>query len=359
MSPDTQAQALALLRTKENPFDILARPQRPDDRFADVHAPELLHEPRQLLLFMIDAYRTTIDPAEANLPPTRAVTIRGVKGSGKTHLLHSLLHREDKRDQLIVCPTHFPLDVPFEEYLLTQLRIGLADPLLGTPGFAFDRISDTICRYLLVQAIRSLDPVSRTHATAVFAKTGKPDLNRFDELCDKLEKALPSSRLSSLAREAGASPKLLGKLIEGHWKKSEPGASTLAVVRRQLFQTVVRWSLFGDGAALDDLTADKLLPSNSTSMNRAEFVARLLRSLVEVCALAEIPVVFAFDNPEQLFRPRNVLDGNLVNAFFSNIAHAIDTTRGILFLFFAEEGLLNVVSSHQDAAARTRLVARR
>ena len=52
-----RSAALDVLRGLPNPFENLVRPQRPDDRFADLHVPALLQGPRELLLRIIDSYR--------------------------------------------------------------------------------------------------------------------------------------------------------------------------------------------------------------------------------------------------------------------------------------------------------------
>src|ERR1044071_1541161 len=69
--------ALDFLKGEENPFESLARPQRMDDRFLDLHVPELLAGERKLLLRIIDRYRVEEYTRAADLPPTRVVTILG------------------------------------------------------------------------------------------------------------------------------------------------------------------------------------------------------------------------------------------------------------------------------------------
>ncbi len=62
-SLDPERLALDFLKGKENPFDSLARPQRLDDDFFALDAPELLAGDRQLLLTLIDRYRLDSTPA--------------------------------------------------------------------------------------------------------------------------------------------------------------------------------------------------------------------------------------------------------------------------------------------------------
>jgi hypothetical protein len=58
-----------------------------------------------------------------------------------------------------------------------------------------------------------------------------------------------------------------------------------------------------------------------------ETVARLLHVVTEVCALVRQPIVLAFDNLERLFSPQSQFDGELVRAFFSSLAQAVDNTK--------------------------------
>src|SRR5262245_24844135 len=128
MSSSLEAEKLALdfLKGKENPFDGLARPQRLDDRFLDLHVPELLAGDRALLLDVIDSYRVDEYFSSGDLRATRVVTVLGDRGSGKTHLLQSLAYRTDGKSQLLVRPAYFDRNLPFDEFLLGQLMATLA-----------------------------------------------------------------------------------------------------------------------------------------------------------------------------------------------------------------------------------------
>src|SRR5204863_4477169 len=91
-------QALEVLRRTGNPFrDYFAR--NPDDEVcARYHVPELFAAERDVLLGIIDLYRCT--------PQTHSevVPVLGNKGSGKTHLLHSIKHGPEGAWQLLVTP---------------------------------------------------------------------------------------------------------------------------------------------------------------------------------------------------------------------------------------------------------------
>src|ERR1700676_2331747 len=128
-------RALEALRRAGNPFrDYFAR--NPDDEVcARYHVPELFAREREQLLAVVDLYRY------APATHSEVVPVLGNKGSGKTHLLHSIKHgpltptplpqgergRGEGMWQLLVTPGTYQKDVDFLEYLLFQF----IDTLLG------------------------------------------------------------------------------------------------------------------------------------------------------------------------------------------------------------------------------------
>src|SRR5262249_53247701 len=77
-------------------------------------------------------------------------------------------------------------------------------------------------------------------------------------------------------------------------------------------------------------------PADVRPSHRGEGARQLLLALVELCALVQLPVVFAFDNLEGLLAPQGELSPERVRAFLDGLAQAVDATRGLLFLVFAE-----------------------
>src|SRR5262249_32475160 len=152
-------RAMALLRERGNPFETLAQPNKAQDDFAALALPELHQKQRELLWQMIDWYRLPSYDAYASLKPTRAVTILGDRGSGKTHLLQSLFTRPDKKSQLIVRPTHLDPGLSFEEYLLTQIRIALGQKDEFHAETPLEIVGRTLTRLMLLQALRFAGPL--------------------------------------------------------------------------------------------------------------------------------------------------------------------------------------------------------
>src|SRR2546421_7179791 len=114
-------RAQEVLRRAGNPFrNYFAR--NPDDEVcARYHVPELYARERQQLLDVVDLYRY------APTTHSEVVPVLGNKGSGKTHLLHSIKHGPEGAWQLLVTPGTYPKESDFLEYLLFQT----IDTLLG------------------------------------------------------------------------------------------------------------------------------------------------------------------------------------------------------------------------------------
>src|SRR5258707_9896509 len=100
-------RAMEVLRRAGNPFrNYFAR--NPDDEVcARYHVPELFAKERALLLGVVDLYRA------APGMHSEVVPVLGNKGSGKTHLLHSIKHGADGAWQLLVTPGTYQKDSDF------------------------------------------------------------------------------------------------------------------------------------------------------------------------------------------------------------------------------------------------------
>src|ERR1700722_11312272 len=103
-------RALETLRRAGNPFrNYFAR--NPDDEVCALyHVADLFARERQQLLGVVDLYRDN-----PNMH-CEVVPVLGNKGSGKTHLLHSIKHGVDGSWQLLVTPGTYQRDTEFLEY---------------------------------------------------------------------------------------------------------------------------------------------------------------------------------------------------------------------------------------------------
>lgn len=359
-SPDA---ALDTLRGLPNPFDALVRPQRPDDRFADLHVDALLRSPRELLRRIIDSYRLSEYAAGRDLRETRVVTVLGPRGAGKTHMLEALIQRDDSAVQLIVRPGYFAVGVPFEEYVLNQLLNTLLedDPLRGSRPY--DAIAGQLTRRLLRQAVRGLGPTERLFACApsgwqrlrLLWRGGERFAARFGQLAADLDDPKKGQDVVGVALQRGIDTQFLLKLIAAHIERWERGDGALAAIRRQLYLTMARSVLLRDAAAPALFLEQSYAPAGARPFFRAEVVRQLLHALIEACALVQMPVVFAFDNLEGLVAAQGQLQPEVGRAFLDGLAQAVDGTRGLLFLLFAETTLYRELRKQTDQFALDRL----
>src|SRR5919206_3791383 len=148
-------RALEVLRRTGNPFrNYFAR--NPDDEVcARYHVPELFAREREQLLGVVDLYRY------APTTHSEVVPVLGNKGSGKTHLLHSIKHGPEGTWQLLVTPGTYQKDTEFLEYLLFQV----IDTLLGGGKQKGTRpleyLGEELIRHLLHSALSALAPPQR------------------------------------------------------------------------------------------------------------------------------------------------------------------------------------------------------
>src|SRR5437660_6650504 len=150
-----QELALEAFRRTGNPFrNYFAR--NPDDEVcARYHVEELFQRERQQLLGVVDLYR--YDPTTHS----EVVPVLGNKGAGKTHLLHSIKHRDGGSWQMLVTPGVYQKDTDFLEYLLFQV----IDTLLGggkqrgTRPLEF--VGEELVRGLVTSALAALTPAER------------------------------------------------------------------------------------------------------------------------------------------------------------------------------------------------------
>jgi hypothetical protein len=363
-SPELEKNALDHLKGKENPFDSLARPQRQDDSFLDLHVPELLAAERKLLLKIIDHYRVETYTRSSDLPPTRVVTIRGDRGTGKTHLLQSIpyRYREDGKSQILVRPSYYDRNLPFDEFLLGQLVSSLEAEDEVFHSRPIEDIAAAITRRLLRQAIHSLGPTDRLFALCpdrwkrirLLLGGAEKECEVFDRLVEALETSGPLD-LANLLRRLELKPEQCFRIVHGHLRKYEIGPDLPSVLRRTLYSAMARSALLQESEPLFRLLGGEYTQLENGSSTRSEIVSRLLHALSEVCALVRQPIVFAFDNLEGLLNPQTQIDEGLIRSFWNKLAQTIDKTRGLLILLFAESGLFEHLASYMDGFAQDRL----
>ncbi len=371
--------ALEVLRQTGNPFRNYFARNPDDDVCARFHVPELFARERSQLLAVVDLYRH--EPAMHS----EMIPVLGNKGSGKTHLLHSIKHgtlthgrAEVHKDpvegtegawQLLVTPGTYQKDNDFLEYLLFQV----IDTLLGGGKQRGKRplefVSEDLGRQLLWRALSS---ANRDEQLDLFPAPGLGRWTR--KLGLGTGHALQRAQwlidgLSRPASFAGGFPPLRRFCAEGsleceracdlvckHIERTEP-CNTAGLMRRHLFQGFARAALLGDESDLANfLTYGFAELDFKVRPSRQDLVLALFKVLMEIFLSLKIPVVAAFDQLEDLLLVRRNDDGpRMAEAFFAGIVQAMHQIDGICFLVFAERGLWNRFIPSLDGYIQDRL----
>ncbi len=356
-------QALDALRRSGNPFrDYFAR--NPDDEVcARYHVPELFAREREQLLAVVDLYRYN--------PGTHSevVPVLGNKGSGKTHLLHSIKHGPEGTWQLLVTPGTYQRDVDFLEYLLFQF----IDTLLGggrqKDARPLEYVGEQLLRGLLGKALDGLTAQERLDLFPAaglarwarrFGLGGSQAQERTQWLIDRLARpvALPfqAGGVRRACEEAGLDAETACDLAVGYIDFTEPH-NTAGLMRRHILIGFARAVLLGDEAELANfLTYGFAELDFQVRPGRQDLVMALFKVLMEVLRGLRIPVVAAFDQLEDLLLARRTDDVHrTAEAFFAGVVQAMHHLDGVCFLVFAERGLWNRFVPSLDGYIQDRL----
>ncbi len=354
-------RVLTALRRAGNPFRNYFARNPDDDTCARYHVPELFAAEREQLLAVVDLYHFDPDTHSEVIP------LLGNKGSGKTHLLHSIKHGDDGSPKLLVTPGTYQRDTEFLEYLLYQT----VDTLLGggrQRGIRpLESIGDDLCRKVLAKALPELSVIEKKQ---LFPVTG---MNRFaralgfggiseEERCNQLVNALsaPSGngelRVQRLLTEAGLDLQQAFDIAAIQIESSETH-NTAGLMRRAIFQG------FCKAALLDDESDLALFLTNGFAElpfkvrpTRQDLVLSLFKALMEVFRGLKLPVVVAFDQLEDLLLARRSDDGHkIAESFFAGLVQAMHQLEGMCFLVFAERGLWNRFVPSLDGYIQDRL----
>ncbi|GBD35674.1 hypothetical protein HRbin36_00788 [bacterium HR36] len=353
-----QEQALEALRRHGNPFrNYFAR--HPDDTIcARYHVPELYAQERELVLAAVDLYRQDATRHSEVLP------ILGNKGSGKTHLLHSIKHGPSRGRQLVVTPSTYQKGCDFVEFVLFQM----IDTLLGggTQGGMrpLTYIGEELTRRLVRNWLQSLDAAARTELFPAppltrWARRLGLGAARAEERCQWLIQLLSRSGTLPVRQallQVQLEPAVVCERIRDFVDRNEVH-SVAGQMRRRIYHGFARAILLGQE---DELA--HFLTSGFTELDfqvppsRQELVLTLLKALMEICLTLQIPVVVAFDQLEDLLLVRRTEDGHKVSeSFFAGLVQVLHQVDGICFLIFAERGLWNRFVPSLDGYIQDRL----
>jgi hypothetical protein len=351
------------LKRAGNPFrNYFAR--NPDDEVcARYHVPELFAAERDLLHSIIDLYR--YDP----MAHSEVVPVLGNKGSGKTHLLHSIKHGGGGQWQLLVTPGVFQKDTDFLEYLLFQI----IDTLLGggkQKGCRpMEYVGDQLVRRQLGLALRELQPADKVElfpppGIGRWARRlglgGTQANERAEWLVENLSGYANFARVPMPLKQAlsgaGLTSERAFDLCTTYTTRTEPH-NAAGLIRRNVLNGFAKSTLLGDEAELANfLTYGFAELDFQVKPSRQDLVLQLFKVLTEVFRGMKIPVVVAFDQLEDLLLARRNDDAHrTAEAFFAGIVQVMHQIDGLCFLIFAERGLWNRFVPSLDGYIQDRL----
>ncbi|MGL4555073.1 MAG: hypothetical protein ACRC33_28240 [Gemmataceae bacterium] len=355
-------RAMDLLRRAGNPFRNYFARNADDDICARYHVHELYALQREQLLAVVDLYRYS--PATHS----EVIPVLGNKGAGKTHLLYSIKHGNDGAWQLLITPGTYQKDAEFLEYLLFQL----IDTLLGggkqRDTRPLEYVGEEVVRGLLTQALTNLPAARRLELfpmpglgwTRHFGLGTGQAQDRARQLIDALSRPLPlpfqPGAVRRVCDESGLGVEKAMNLLMEHIDRTEP-RNTAGLMRRHIFAGFARAMLQGDETDLATfLTYGFAELEFQVRPSRQDLVLALFKSLMSVLQALRVPVVFAFDQLEDLLLARRSDDSHRVaEAFFAGLVQAMHQLNGIAFLVFAERGLWNRFVPSLDGYIQDRL----
>jgi hypothetical protein len=351
-------RALDVMRRAGNPFrNYFAR--NPDDEVcAQYHVPELFALERDQLLGVVDLYRY------APTTHSEVVPVLGNKGSGKTHLLHSIKHGAEGAWQLLVTPGVYQKDTDFLEYLLFQV----IDTLLGGGRQKGVRPLEFVGEELVRRLFhRSLEALSLEQRLELFPAPGlgrwtrrlglgsSQAQERSQWLIDELARP-GSGSVRKACAEVNLEPERACDWLRAAIERGE-AHDTAGLMRRHIHQGFARAALLGDEADLASFVTYGFAELDfRVRPSRQDLVLALFKVLMEVFLGLKVPVVVAFDQLEDLLLARRTDDGHRVaEAFFAGIVRAMHQIDGLCFLVFAERGLWNRFVPSLDGYIQDRL----
>ena len=347
---------MRFLRGEENPFDAFIVSDKPAHEFPRCHVAEVHREEFTKICLAIDKYRNPDYAARRQLHDTRTLIVRGVRGSGKTHLLQVLRQRETETPEVWVCPRYFDPAVPFSEYVLTELVRALVASDEPQASARLQWCAAALGRRLLCQAIAPLSDheweewAGGPRSRRAWGRRGR------DTLLDRLWDGGGGEPLQEICVRHGLAAAAAYGLVIRHVEQCERGAGVAARMRREVLLAFAEMALGGGPLRLASLLEEDFAQADTAlPPARAELVATLLQTLTEILAAVRVPVVAAFDNMERLLAPRGTADLPAAQSFFNGLAHLTDQTRGLLLILFVERGLWNELGQAINTFADHRL----
>jgi hypothetical protein len=350
LKPDVVAprhpELLSFLKGRDNPFDLFVAARKPDTSFSRYHVPSIHREVFEPLSAVVNRYRLTRLECESDLPRSGVLVIQGIRGMGKTHMVHALQKSaEDGSPRIVVAPAIYEPHRPFIEYLLHQLVRHFQNETDGQTQGTLDLLADALARQILVQAFHGMTEVEWLGLNV----TGRSTFWQFlwgigaERLADRKRLLITdleqweNRTILEVCERHEQEPQLLCDIALKHIQDAEPGHTLAGQIRRGLYARLVQLAFGGPRESIYEFLLDGYTEVEAkTQPSRQTLVDELFQSLLELCLLAGMPVIFAFDALETLLGDPPV--ESLCHPFFKGLADVLDSHRGIPFLLFAELG---------------------
>jgi hypothetical protein len=355
--PDVAAprypELLSFLKGKDNPFDLFVAARKPDANFSRYHVSSVHREVFEPLNAVLDRYRLGKLERESDLPRSGVLVIQGIRGTGKTHMVHALQKGVGHASpHIVVAPTIYEPHRPFIEYLLHQLVRHFQNETDGQTAGTLELLADALTRQVLVQAFHGMTEIdwlglhvnSRPAFWRLLWGFGAKHLaDRKRLLIGDLEQ-WENRTIEEVCGRHEQDPAALRDIALRHIERAEAAHSISGQIRRGLYTRLVQLAFGGPRENIYEFLLDGYTEVEAkTQPSRETLVDELFQALVELCLLAGMPVVFAFDALETLLG--DPPDAKLCHPFFKGLADVLDSHRGIPFLLLAELG-------HWQAATR-------
>ena len=364
---DTAAapELLTFLKGKDNPFDVFVAARKPDAEFSRFHVPAVHREVLGALTAIIERYRSGKLQCESDVPRSGVVVVHGARGTGKTHMVH-VLCREVEPPRVVVAPSIYEPHRPFIEYLLHQLVRHFQNEAEGQPRGTLELLADALARQVVVQALYGMTDIewlargvrgrwnlaNMRFVRALLGWGGRRSSDRKRLLIHDLEEGdIPSIR--EVCAQHEEDPEEFRGLAREHIANVETAGTIAGQICRGLYMRLADLAFGGPREAIYDFLLDgytevevKVQPSRET------LVDELFQALLELCLLARMPVIFAFDALETLLG--DPPEPRLCHAFTKGLADVLDSHRGIPFLLFAEYGHWQKAQAQMSEYARQR-----
>jgi hypothetical protein len=340
---------LSFLKGKDNPFDVFIAARHADGEFPSYHVPAVHRDAMEAISAVINRYRPERLQWESDLPRSGVVVIYGSRGNGKTHMVHAL-SRSMSPPSVLVAPSIYEPHRPFAEYLLHQLVRHFQKESERQHGGTLDLLGEALARKVVVQALHGMTEIdwlcrnlrgpwrltNSSFLTYFLGWGTKPVADRKRYLIQDLE-TKEMKPLLEVCNQNEQDPEDFRRIALQHIEQAESEHTIGGQIRRGLYTRLVDRAFGNPREDIYDFLLDGYTQVEAkTQPSRETLVDELFQALVELCLLARMPVVFAFDALETLLGEPP--DPKLWHSFTNGLADVLDSHRGIPFLIFAEYG---------------------